>query len=304
MSAYMSWPMSAQQYRPSRRAWVKLWVNEFLGGTVRWQLTLAEQGMWATLMCLAGASRFPGFIASGYESDSRSRMLGYPLIWLANQIGTTEADLSTVLVKLQAQHRVAVLEQTSLLGCDPDLKVVLIEIVGWSKYQSEYQLKRQRRKYNEPARHDGDYNVHKKSNKTPPQEVEVEEEVELFSLQNKENNPLTPFEKFWENYPRKLGVAEARKLWAKLKQSDREAAIASLAAWNATEQWKDKSKIPYGSTFLSKRRMDDEPRSSDQSDDPFDPKGLKKERAKHEELMRRIAEDEPKPVGGGVRKKT
>jgi len=52
-------------YQPTRRQWIKLWVEEWLGGTTRFELDPAERSVWADLLAMAGRSKFPGIIASG-----------------------------------------------------------------------------------------------------------------------------------------------------------------------------------------------------------------------------------------------
>lgn len=309
MSALLSRAMSKQeQYRPSRRSWIKLWTHEWLTGTIRWQLTKDERSIWADLLCLAGMSRFPGVIASGFTSDDQSPLMGYPVSWLSEQCRTDPQQMEIVLHKMQAQERLTLEERGRSEAGQP---LFMVTIVNWNKYQSEYMVKRQRRKYNEPARSDGDSptNVRTKSKKcpplTPPEEVEgekKEKESLLFHKSEQQTTPsLTSFAVFWEAYPRKLGVSGARKKWATMKEPERQAAIASLEAWKTTEQWRDESKIPYGSTFLNQSRWEDTPSTAS---DPFNPEALKKEREKHEALMRDIAADEPKPMGRGVRPKT
>lgn len=162
MSETMS-AMSTKQYRPSRRSWVKLWVNEWLTGTVRWQLTPQQRSMWADLLALAGNSRFPGIICSG---ETNGILDPFPMDYLCSVFRCAEADVLAAFDLFKKQSRIVINEAG------------VIQIVNWDKYQSEYQLKRQRRTYNEPRRSDGQANVHRKSRKTPPEEVEGEEEVE------------------------------------------------------------------------------------------------------------------------------
>ena len=78
------------------------------------------------------------------------------------------------------------------------------------------------------------------------------------------------FEQFWKAYPRKQGKAEAEKKWARLSDSDREAALAFLTR-NPYAQT-EKQFIPMGSTFLNQRRWEDEllpAPASDKAEDYF-----------------------------------
>lgn len=158
MSDTMS-AMSPQQYRPSRRSWIKLWVSEWLDGTVRWQLTQQQRAMWTDLLALAGYSRFPGYVTPGTDGDG---LIGYPMQHLASVFRCSMAEASETLQVLENQGRITI------------DKNGVIKIVNWDKYQSEYQQKRQRTHYNKSAK--GVRNVRNKSAKTPHQEVDVEVE--------------------------------------------------------------------------------------------------------------------------------
>lgn len=151
---------SPQQYRPSRRSWIKLWVSEWLDGTVRWQLNSQQRAIWADLLALAGYSRFPGIVTPGRDGKE---FCAYPVAHLANIFGCSQETVRETLQLLEQQGRIA-------------YKEGVVYILNWEKYQSEYQQKRQRRRYTEPTRADGDY-VPRKSPKcppkTPPEEVEV-----------------------------------------------------------------------------------------------------------------------------------
>ena len=64
------------------------------------------------------------------------------------------------------------------------------------------------------------------------------------------------FKKFWEAYPRKENPQRAMECWEKLKPD--EALVATMFSWiekaRESEQWRDKSKIPHPSTWLSEKR--------------------------------------------------
>jgi hypothetical protein len=253
----------SEQYRPSRRAWVKLWTNEWLTGTIRWQLTPAERSTWADLLCLSGMSRFPGIVASGYESDENSPLMGYPLSWLASQCGNlTEKEMLATLQKLKAQDRIEVEEGNGFF---------LVRIKSWAKYQSEYMLKRQRRKYTEPQRADGDYNVHTKSAKCPPEEVEVEVEVDKKEapMRAKSARTLARFEEFWKRYPRKSDRKRAFTAWRNLSEANQDLAIKNLDGWIQCRQWREDGGryVPYAQKWLNRELFKDDPRATAAPDD-------------------------------------
>jgi hypothetical protein len=44
--------------RFGKRSWVKLWTNEWLDGTTRYQMSDAQRALWVDLLAMAGRSRF------------------------------------------------------------------------------------------------------------------------------------------------------------------------------------------------------------------------------------------------------
>ena len=65
-----------------KRSWVKLWTNEWLDGTTRYQMSDAQRAFWIDLLAMAGRSRFPGVICSGKDGKN---FVGYPLCSAKNQ---------------------------------------------------------------------------------------------------------------------------------------------------------------------------------------------------------------------------
>jgi hypothetical protein len=57
------------------RKWVKLWVDPWLKGTVRFTLDHVERAVFADLLALGGQSRISGVICAGIESGSRPGLL-------------------------------------------------------------------------------------------------------------------------------------------------------------------------------------------------------------------------------------
>jgi len=220
-------------YKSTRRQWVKLWVNEWLDGTSRFELTAQQRLLWVDLLALAGRSRFPGFIYAGLAGDGSK--VGYPLAYLAGVLQMDEVTTNNALKLLQI-HAHITLEESA-----PEQYV--IGIINWEKYQSEYLRQKTYRK------------VTTKTTSRLPVEGEVEEEGEG------EVTPTAQFGVFWDLYPRKVGKAKATTLWRKLKSEEELDAIRGLKLWKQTEQWQreDGKYIPYASTFLAQRRWEDEP---------------------------------------------
>lgn len=75
------------------------------------------------------------------------------------------------------------------------------------------------------------------------------------------DDPL--FERFWENYPRRVGKGAARKAWKRLNPSPELIAqmVQTLSWQRQTEQWrKDNGQfIPHARTWLAQERWMDEP---------------------------------------------
>ena len=161
-------------YKSTRRQWVKLWVNEWLDGTSRFELTPAQRLLWVDLLALAGRSRFPGFIYAG-DGGSGQRV-GYPIAYLAGVLQMDEVTLNNALKLLQINNRIT-LEETSL-------EQYVIGIVNWEKYQSEYLRQKTYRK------------VTTKTTSRLPVEGEVEGEVDVEGEEDKNSPTATAFSVF------------------------------------------------------------------------------------------------------------
>jgi hypothetical protein len=131
-------------YRPSRRHWVKLWVNEHLDGSLRLDLTAAEQSVWVDLLALAGISRWPGTIAAALEEDGYR---GYPIKWLAERFHKSQKLVLSTITKCEAHGRLIITRQQE--ETQPEGSAIpggwheasVLKLANWEKYQSEYQRK-------------------------------------------------------------------------------------------------------------------------------------------------------------------
>ena len=61
---------------------------------------------------------------------------------------------------------------------------------------------------------------------------------------------------FWNAYPNKFGKAPAAKIWERLSQEQRTAAVAAIPAYMASEK-PSKGFVRQGDTYLSKRTWED-----------------------------------------------
>jgi len=99
--------------RPNR--WIKLWVNECLRGSIRFELQADERCVWYELLLMARESRTPGIIQA-------TPGVPYPLTWVAHTLNITEELLERTLQRCQMTDRIA-------------LNGGSIQIVNWEKYQ-------------------------------------------------------------------------------------------------------------------------------------------------------------------------
>jgi len=100
---------------------------------------------------------------------------------------------------------------------------------------------------------DGIYSVYT----MPILEEEKEEEKEQEEKVSKEFLEST-FNKFWEFYPNKQGIARAKEYWKSKKLYKYvDDIIKHINYMKTTQQWKDKQFIPHGSTYLNKRLWED-----------------------------------------------
>jgi len=111
-----------------KRSWIKLYVNSFLGGSVRYQLTASERSVWIDLLCLAGISNTPGLIS---DNDNRA----YPHSFLANRFNVPLRLLKSTLSKCIEEGRITEDDQG-------------LHITNWTNYQSEYLRQRHYREKN------------------------------------------------------------------------------------------------------------------------------------------------------------
>jgi hypothetical protein len=108
------------------RQWVKVWVKESLFGTIRFDFTPEERGIWYELIILAGNCRLEGIIAAGDK-------VPYPHSWIAATLNVPLKLLEVTLKKCQETNRI----EENGTG---------IKIINWSKYQSEYDRQKPYRK--------------------------------------------------------------------------------------------------------------------------------------------------------------
>jgi hypothetical protein len=113
-----------------RRAWVKLWVTDWLDGTTRYEMSGAQRAFWIDLLAMAGRSRIPGMICAGRIGE---RIVGYPLSVFNGLDAAGELNVAATLDLFESSGKIQV-EVTQ----EAPLKLLKIKILNWEKYQSEY----------------------------------------------------------------------------------------------------------------------------------------------------------------------
>jgi hypothetical protein len=116
--------------RFGRRSWVKLWVNEWLDGTTRFEMSDAQRAFWIDLLAMAGRSRFPGIICAG-QIDGQ--FIGYPI-----------AKYAALMAKpINVEETFKLFERTGKIiaeiTTETPVKLYKISLCNWEKFQSEYQ---------------------------------------------------------------------------------------------------------------------------------------------------------------------
>ena len=229
-------------YQPTRRQWIKLWVEEWLGGTTRFELDPAERSVWADLLAMAGRSKFPGIIASGHYDDGYR---GYPLQYLAGILVCPDAIILNTLKKCESKGKIK-LERKIHDGTED----CVIIIVNWEKYQSEYQRQVQ---YREKRK------LQSELHPICATEGEGEGEGEKKKIRRKK---YVHFEEFWKEYPRKEARVKAEQAFKSLNPSEKllEIILDDISSRKQSEAWqKDGGKyIPLPASYLRGKRWEDE----------------------------------------------
>lgn len=118
-----------------KRTWVKIFVTGWLHGSIRWQLTPEERGVWADLIALAGECGRDGAIC---DNDDKP----YPRDFIAGQLNIPVELLDHTIAKCKHDGRI-------------ENRDDIITLSNWKHYQSEYQ--RQKPYRQRKADHPRDY---------------------------------------------------------------------------------------------------------------------------------------------------
>jgi len=188
------------------RQWVKLWVNEWLDGTTRFEMTDAQRAFWIDLLAMAGRSRFPGTICAGQVDG---KYVGYPLNRFQSLL-SEPLDVEETLKLFERTGKITI-ETTA----EAPVRLLKVELINWNRYQSEYQRQKKYRKRLQQS----DSKSDTQSNKT---EVEVEVEGEGEGEKNvvREAHDTVPPTARHDISPRELlGTNELKGLLTVLQKS-------------------------------------------------------------------------------------
>jgi len=120
-----------------RRTWVKLWVNDWLEGTTRYQMSDAQRAFWIDLLAMAGRSRFGGIVCSGKDGE---QWIGYPLSKFQGLL-TEAIDVEATFELFQRTEKI-----TMQVAGQGARKLYTLFILNWEHYQSEYERKKSEKK--------------------------------------------------------------------------------------------------------------------------------------------------------------
>lgn len=118
----------------TKRTWIKLYPQECINGSIRYQLEAGERGVWYDLLNFAALC--DADTGSICDRDKRP----YPHTFLANRFNIDLKLLESTIKKCAAEGRITE-DETG------------IHITNWNNYQSEYQ----RQKPYREAKKEGKY---------------------------------------------------------------------------------------------------------------------------------------------------
>lgn len=165
-----------------RRNWIKLYVDQILGGSMMDELKNDERWSWIGLLLLAGDSRVEGHVCVinniGYTDEQICGLLDIPL-----------KTFKKAKDKMIKHKKIKVLENN------------VIQIVNWKKYQSEYRRqKKYRDSYNQKLQP-------KVTTKSDTLEERREKEEKRYNT-NIYNNIYSQ----WNSFAEKHGLSKIEKL--------------------------------------------------------------------------------------------
>lgn len=179
-----------------RRTWVKIYVDQWLRGTLRDELEPDERSIWADFIALAGDSPFEGKIAItesiGYSDEQLAEMLKCPV----ELIQRAKAKFLKYDKITQNNYRV-------------------IDLQNWQKFQSEYQRQKKYREFDpDGPKSDNEKLQNKVTDRERGRERGRERERKEIRIGKKDiDSVLEKWNKFADKYslPRVLSITGTRR---------------------------------------------------------------------------------------------
>ena len=110
--------MTGTDLRTSKRRWIKLYPNECLSGSIRWQLTPQERSAWYDLLFFSSVCSNTGDICDRDKNP-------IPRSFIANRLNISLQLLNSTIEKCKEEGRLTEDDKG-------------FHITNWGKYQSEY----------------------------------------------------------------------------------------------------------------------------------------------------------------------
>ena len=175
---------------------------------------------------------------------------------LSVETGLAESTIEKILNLFKSEHQI---EQQKTN------KFRLISIINWEDYQSNEQEKEQQRN-NKGTTKEQQRNTNKNDKNDKNEKKDIYTSPRLSARDSE-------FEKFWTEYPRKVGKRSAKKKWDLLIRSSEltEKVFRALAAQKKSDQWQQNGGqfIPHPSTWLNQGRWEDEIETYHRNEDPI-----------------------------------
>ena len=112
-----------------RRTWIKVFVDDWLEGTTRYQMSDAQRAFWIDLLAMAGRSRFGGIVCSGKDGE---QLIGYPLSKFQGLLAEP-FDIEATFALFERTEKI-----TMQVSGEGNRKLYVLFITNWVRYQSEY----------------------------------------------------------------------------------------------------------------------------------------------------------------------
>jgi hypothetical protein len=194
-----------------RRTWVKLWVNDWLEGTTRYQVDSAQRVFWVDLLAMAGRSRYGGVVCAGKDDD---QWVGYPLKKFQGLI-PEPIDVEATFELFKRTGKI-----TMEVSGEGDRRLYTLFITNWVHYQSEYERKRsekERRNKNIPSNVPSDVPTkssgisHSVSLKSTSTEVEIDGDEERDGEKRRKTTASAAYLAI--GFEQRFGQPRFQKIW-------------------------------------------------------------------------------------------